>query len=164
MEIGSLSAKSLCMDDADPCRRVAHFLAVSAVSSSYEVSILLGHVVGKINESVGVAPLIIIPGDDLDESGRELDTSILVEAGGKRAGNEILGDDGLIGVTKNTIKIGLGGGLHLGADLLVGGILLQSSGKVDDGNVGGGDSEGHTSEFAVELGDDFADSLGSTGG
>ena len=56
------------------------FWLISAASFSDEVSINGGHVVGKINKSVGVSPLVVIPGDDLDESGRKLDTSILIEA------------------------------------------------------------------------------------
>jgi hypothetical protein len=59
----------------------AQFIQLStAVSFSDEVSINLGHVVGQVDESVGVSPLIIIPGNDLYESGRELDTGILIEA------------------------------------------------------------------------------------
>lgn len=49
-------------------------------------------------------------------------------------------------------------------DLLVRGTLLNAAGEVDNGDVGGGDTHGHTGELAVELGNDLADSLGGTGG
>lgn len=58
----------------------------------------------------------------------------------------------------------LGSGLDDGLDLLVGSTLLDAAGKVDNGDVGGGDTHGHTGELAVELGDNLADSLGGTGG
>lgn len=131
---------------------------------SDEVAVLLGHVVGEIDESVGVTPLVIVPGDDLDELGRELDTGILIEDGGERAGDEVLRDDILIGEAEDTVEVGLGSELHLIADLLVGGTGLESNGEINDGDVGGGNSESHTSELAVKLGDDLTDGLGGTGG
>ncbi len=67
---------------------------------------------------------------------------------------------------KLTIEGALGGGLEGGLDLLVGSRLREAAGKVDNGDVGGGDAEGHAGELAVELGNDLADSLGgaSAGG
>ena len=53
--------------------------------------------------------------------------------------------------------------LDLGADLVVGGVLGQANGQVDDGHVGGRDSEGHAGQLAVKLGDDLADGLGGSG-
>ena len=131
---------------------------------SDEVTILGGHVVGEVDESVGVAPLVIVPGNDLDELGRELDTGVLIEDGRKRARDEVLGDDILIGVTEDILEVGLGSELHLTGDLLVGGVVLQSNGEVNNGDVGGGNSESHTSELAVKLGDNLTDGLGGTSG
>jgi len=50
------------------------------------------------------------------------------------------------------------------ADLLVGALLGQSDSQVDDRYVGSGDAEGHAGQLAVQLGDDLANSLGSSGG
>ena len=47
-------------------------------------------------------------------------------------------------------------------DLVVGGALLKADGQVDNGDVGGRDTNGHAGELAVERGDDLADSLGGT--
>ena len=46
------------------------------------VSVLLSHKSGEFDELVGVGPLVIVPGDQLDELGAELDTSLSVEAVG----------------------------------------------------------------------------------
>ena len=125
---------------------------------------MFGHVVGEIDESVGVSPLVIVPGDDLNEFWRKLDTGFGVEDGGEWAGNEVLRDDLLVGVTENALEFTLGSSLHLLADLIVGGVLLQSNGEINDGDVGGWDSEGHTSEFSIELWDNLTNSLGGTSG
>lgn len=42
--------------------------------------------------------------------------------------------------------------------------LLQANGQIDDGDIGGGDTERHSGEFSVETGNDLADGLGSPGG
>ena len=43
-----------------------------------------------------------------------------------------------------------------GADLVVGGVLLEPDGQIDDGHVGGGDTESHAGELAVELRNDLS--------
>ena len=39
------------------------------------------HVVDEVNDSVGVAVLVVVPGDQLDEGGRKLDSGLSVEDG-----------------------------------------------------------------------------------
>lgn len=68
------------------------------------------------------------------------------------------------GEIKLTLELALGGSLDDSLDLLVGGSLLDAASKVDNGDVGGGHTHGHTGELAVKLGDNLADSLGGTGG
>ena len=99
---------------------------------SDKVSVLFGHVVGEINKSVGVYPLVIVPGNNLDELWRHLDTSLGIEDGGKWAGDEILGNNILIGVAENALKGSLGSILHLLADLLVGGTVLKLDGQINN--------------------------------
>jgi len=45
--------------------------------------------VGKVDHSVGVSPLVIVPGDDLDETGVEGNTSISIEDGRARVSDEV---------------------------------------------------------------------------
>lgn len=64
---------------------------------------------------------------------------------------------------ERTLEGGLGGQLDDGLDLLVVGRLLDADGKIDNGDVGGGDTHGHAGELAVQDGDDLADGLSGTG-
>ena len=125
---------------------------------------MLAHVVSELNKSVGVAPLVVVPGDDLHEAGVKLDTSTGVEDGGTGVGDEVAGDNLVFGVAEDSLHLVLGSMLHLLADLVVRGILGQLDGQVNDGDIGGGHAESHTSQLAVKLGDNLADSLGSASG
>ena len=42
--------------------------------------------------------------------------------------------------------------------------LSQTNSQINDRDVGSWDTESHASQFAVQLGNDFADSLGGTSG
>jgi hypothetical protein len=64
----------------------------------------------------------------------------------------------------HTLELAVGGVLDGLLDVFVRGTLLDAAGKVNDGDVGGGNTHGHAGELAVKLGDDLADSLGGTGG
>ncbi len=101
----------------------------------------------------------LTPRDELDEVGVERDTSLGVKGGRGGGANKVGGDDLVLGVVKDTLKLVLGRSLHGSLDLLVGGGLLDTGDKVDDGNVGGWDSESHTGELAVEGWDDLTDGL-----
>ncbi len=119
---------------------------------------------GEVEHLAGEAPLVVVPGDELDEVVVQGDAGLGVENGGVGIGAEVGGDDLVVHVPQNALHRALGGGLHGGADLGVGGGLLQTEGHVNDGDVGSGDTHRHAGELAVELGDDLADSLGSAGG
>ena len=113
---------------------------------------------------MGVTPLVVVPGDQLDEVGVQGNTGLGVEDGGVVVTVAVSGDNVLINVAEDTLELVLGGGLDGGLDLLVGSGLLEAAGQVDNGDVGGGDTHGHTGQLAVQGGDDLADSLGGTGG
>ena len=56
--------------------------------------LILGvHVVDKVDNSVGVAVLVIVPGDEFDECRGELDSGLGVEDGGAVVGQEVGGND-----------------------------------------------------------------------
>ena len=105
------------------------------------------------------------PRDKLDEVVVERDTGLGVEDRGLGGSDEIGRDDLVLGVAEDTLELlGLGSLLDDGLDLVVGSTLLDSDSQVDNGDIGGGNSESHTGEFTVELGDDLSDGLGGTGG
>jgi hypothetical protein len=120
--------------------------------------------VGEVDHSVGVSPLVVVPGDDLDELRAEGDSGVGIEHGGETAGGEVLGDDGILGVAENSLHLVLGSILNSLLDGIVGGVLGEADGEVDDGDVRGGHSESHAGELAVQGRNNLADGLGGSGG
>lgn len=117
---------------------------------------------GKLAESVRVSPLIVVPGDDLDELRADLDSSISVKDGRSRVVHEVGRHNGIFGVTKDVLEVSLGSFRHLGFDVSVGGVVLQTDGQVNNGNVDSRYAEGHTCELTIKLRDDSTDGLGGT--
>jgi len=122
------------------------------------------HVLDQIDHAVGVTELVVVPGDQLDKGLGQLDTSLSIEDGGPIVPDEVGGDHHVLGVAENTLHGCLRSLLELGADLLVGGFLLEPDSEINHRDVGGWDPEGHAGQLAVQVGDDLSDSLGSSGG
>jgi len=122
------------------------------------------HVSDEHEQLVGITPLIVIPGNELNELIGKHDACLGVEDGGACIVDEVGGNNVLIGVAEDALELALGSLLHSGADLFVGGGLCEVDGEVNNGNVKSGNTEGHTGELAVELGDYLADSLCGAGG
>jgi len=122
------------------------------------------HVLDEINDPVGVSVFVVVPGDELDKVLVQLDSGLGVEDGGPLVGDEVGGHDHVLGVAQVALHGALGHLLHLLADLLVAGLLLEAHGQIDHGHVGGGHAEGHSGDLAVEGRDDLADSLGGASG
>mmetsp|Transcript_26627 Transcript_26627/g.53502 ORF Transcript_26627/g.53502 Transcript_26627/m.53502 type:complete len:232 (-) Transcript_26627:175-870(-) len=118
---------------------------------------------GELDETVGVAPLIVVPRDELAECIVQRDAGARVEDGGARIALEVGGDDLVLSVSEDALVGGiLGLRLHDRLDLIVRGGLSQLARKVNNRHVGGGHTEGHAGELAVESRQDLADRLGST--
>ena len=73
-------------------------------------------------------------------------------------------DELLVGEGEEVLEVGLGGLLEGGVDLLDGGVALGRESEVNDGDVGGGNAEGHAGELALGGGEDLADGLGGASG
>mmetsp|Transcript_22184 Transcript_22184/g.33869 ORF Transcript_22184/g.33869 Transcript_22184/m.33869 type:complete len:80 (-) Transcript_22184:722-961(-) len=76
-------------------------------SSKYEarLPLLLNsgiHVGNEIQDSVGVAALIVVPGNKFDEILRQGNTSLLVEDGGASITNEVRGDNSIRLISHNS--------------------------------------------------------------
>lgn len=112
----------------------------------------------------GVSSLVIVPGDDLDEPRGKGNTGLGVKDRCAGVANEVRRDNHVLSVTEHASHGALSSCLHGGADLLIGGVLGKVDGKVNHGDIDDGDTDRHTGELAVELGDDLADGLGSAGG
>ena len=81
-----------------------------------------------------------------------------------RVGDKVLRNDLVARVGENALEGTFACALNGLADLLISGRSLELCGQVDDGNVSRGNAEAHTGHLALELGNDLADSLGSTRG
>lgn len=114
----------------------------------------------KSKKSKGInSPFVVVPGDDLDEVVVQRDTGLSVEDRGVVVSVEIAGDELILGVGEDTSERASSGLFDGGLDSLVGSGLLKADGKINNGDVLGGDTHGHSSELSVQLGDDLANSL-----
>merc|ERR1712051_672255 len=118
----------------------------------------------EVKHTARVAPLIVIPGNKLDEGRVQHDTGTRIENGGTAIALEVSRHKGLVTVSKDALHRSLRLGLDGGADLLVGGLLSEASGQVNNRHIDGGDAEGHAGDLALERGDDLGAGLGSTSG
>ena len=138
-------------------------LPTAAHARFLDRAVLLRRVDEEIADTARVAPLVVVPSDELDEVLVERNASLGIEDRGGRVAGEVSRDNLLLGVRHDASHGASGGLLDGSLDLVVRRRLLETDDKVDDGDIEGGDTEGETSELAVEGGDDLADSLGGTG-
>src|SRR5690606_24404854 len=143
-----------------PCKSV---LSVVKIVRFVERLELGGDLLGEIDDAVGVAALVVIPGDELEELGVQLDGGAGVEDRGELVVDEVGGGDFVLGVAEDVLEVGLGGLLHGGLDLGEGGFLLGANGEVNDGDGRGGNAEGHAGELALDLGEHERGGLGGAG-
>ena len=108
---------------------------------------------------VGIAPFVVIPGNDFDERIRKSDTCVLVEDGRARVAEEVGRNNGVFGVAENALEFAFGSSLHRSADFVILRRFREIDREVNNGNVEGRNAHGHTGELAVEFRKDFADSL-----
>ena len=144
--------------------------------------VLGGDVGDEVAHAAGVTPLVVVPGDELDEVGAQLDSGVGVEDRGGMAADEVGGDDEFVSVVNDALVLALRGGLDDLLDLIIGSTLLKADNEIDDGDIESGDTEReapiqrrlvclavifflaeHIRELSVERGDDLSDGLGGTG-
>ena len=118
----------------------------------------------QVDATVGIAPFVVVPGDEFEELVVELDARTGVKDAGAGVVDEVAGNDLVLGVAEDALEVGLAGLLHGGADLLVAGGLGSLNGEVDDGNGRGRHAEGHSGELALHLGADKGNGLRGSGG
>ena len=103
-----------------------------------------------IEHTVGVAPLVVVPGDKFDEARVQRDASLGVEDGGVGRAIKVLRDHFVLSVAQYALHLILRGLLNLGAYLVIGGICAKLDSQVNSGDVHCGDSESHASQFSLE--------------
>ncbi len=123
-----------------------------------------GNVLHEVNNTARVSPLVIVPGNKLDERRVEHDSGLGIEDGRTGVGLEIGGNEGLVTVSKESLHLSLRLSLYNGADLLVGGLLSELAGKVNNRNVDGGYTEGHSGKLSLKGRNNLGYGLGGSGG
>mmetsp|Transcript_4764 Transcript_4764/g.5499 ORF Transcript_4764/g.5499 Transcript_4764/m.5499 type:complete len:89 (-) Transcript_4764:433-699(-) len=81
-------------------------MSVYAIRES-NLSINGGHVLAQVDQPVGVSPLVIIPGNNLVESLRQVDACLGINNGTPLVVNKVLRNDWEIGVSKNSEQLGV---------------------------------------------------------
>src|SRR5690606_17893811 len=85
-------------------------LRVSPVATA---GLLAGDHAHHFQALVGIAPLVVVPGHQLDEGGIQRDARVGVEHGGAGLANEVGGDDLVLGVAEDALERALALRLHL---------------------------------------------------
>ena len=118
---------------------------------------------GKVDEAVGVSPLVIVPGDDLVEGVAEGHSSGGIHNGTVGVVDKVLGNHWEIGVSEDSLELAISGLLQGSLDVISRARLLGAESEIHHGNIRGWDTNGHTGELSVEGRKHLSDSLGSSG-
>ena len=135
------------------------FIDLAAVASPVDAS----HVEDQVDHLAAVAPLVVVPADQLHEGIGQRDAGLGVEDGGAGFADEVAGDDILVGVGQDALHGAFRGGFDGGADVGVFGRFLQVDGQVDHRDVEGGHAERHAGELALKLGKHHANGFCGAG-
>jgi len=117
----------------------------------------------EVDDAVGVTPLVVVPGADLDPVAVEDLGEAGIEDRRVRIVDDVDRDDRVDGVLEDVAQIGHRRVLHRLVDLLDGRFFVQLDNQVADRTVGHRHAIGHALHFAVEFGNDRADRLGRAG-
>jgi hypothetical protein len=126
--------------------------------------LLGGHVGHEVHHPVAVTVLIVIPGNERHKVVIESNASPGIKGGRVGVAVEVAGDNLVLSVAQDALQWALRCLLHHLLDVILLGRFLQAARQIHDRHIGGRNMEGHASELPVQLWDDLAHSLGSTGG
>ena len=82
---------------------------------------------GQVDQAVAVAPLVVVPAEDLGGVAEDLGDAGVKDARG-RVGDDVGGDDRVLGVLEDAGEVALGRSLDRGVDLLGRGLAGQRDG------------------------------------
>src|SRR3954447_3017449 len=113
---------------------------MTVTADAAETSETLADVAREGDEAVGVAPLVVVPGDDLDQVAAHLG-ELRVEDALVRVGDDVAGDDLVLDVLEDALERALRGCLDRGVDLLDRDLARGREGEVRGGARDDGDAE-----------------------
>ena len=118
----------------------------------------------EVKHLVGIAPFVVIPGDELYKMLVQADTCTRIENGGAGIGVKVGRNNGILRVADDALPFrGFGSRLHHGLDFIIACALLKAAGQIHNGNIRRGHAQAHAGQLAVEGRNDLAHSLCSTG-
>src|SRR6202011_2526712 len=97
----------------------------------------------QIDAAIGVAPLVVVPADELEEALVELDAGARVEDARMSVVDEVGGNHFVAGVSENAFEVTRAGCLESLTDFLVAGFFYGAHGQIDNGYRGRGHAERH---------------------
>src|SRR6267143_5927996 len=114
----------------------------------------------QIAAAAGVAPLVVVPGQNLHAAIADDFGVFRVHYGGVRIALEVGGDELFFGVSKNAFHWSVGGSLQSGVDGFFRGGLIDEDRQVHDADIGRGHAHGVAIQLAFEFGNDEVERLG----
>ena len=111
-----------------------------------------------------VAPLIVVPRNELDKVVIQHDAGRLVKDAGAGIADQVGGHHLIAGIADDALHVRLRGVEHLVADVGIGHAGAQPCGQIHHRYVRRGDAERHAGHLALQGGDHAAHGLGCTGG
>src|SRR5712692_7481037 len=103
----------------------------------------------EIGDAAGVAPLVVVPGEDLDHRATYDHRRETIDDRRMRIASQIGRDQWLLAVIQNTLKRAGGCCLKGVIYFVFGGLSPYGGHEVDDGDGDGGNTQGHAIEAAL---------------
>src|SRR5262249_36581965 len=125
---------------------------------------LADHVFQQIDTTIRIAPFVVVPANQLEETIVEFNSGAGVEYTRIRIVDEVRRHHFVFRIGQNAFQVRFAGLFHGGTDVLVAGFLDGANGQVNHRNRGRGHAKGHAGELALDLGNGQADRLGRPGG
>src|SRR6266853_2152069 len=116
----------------------------------------------EVAATAGVAPLVVVPGQDFYAAIADNLGVFGIDDGGIRIALEVGGDEFLLGVAEDALHRTAGSGFQCGVDEFLGSGLVDKDGEVDDADVGRRHTHGVTVELALQFRDDKVQRFGGS--
>ena len=120
----------------------------------------IGDELHEVRDAAAVAPLVVVPGDDLDEVAAQDHVRREVDDRGPAVAAEVAGHERVVAGAEDPLERP-GGGVTEGlVELLERDVLLELGGEVHHGDGGGRDAQAEAVELALEVRDHEGEGLG----
>ena len=119
---------------------------------------------GQIHNALRIAPLVVIPRDNLQHVVSHDHGERGVDRRGDIRASEVAGHERLVSDSQDTLELAVGSLTEGGVDFIGGDLLGGLDNQIDDGDVRRRHAERDAVELTLELREHERDSLGGTGG